>query len=69
MGRGHGVVLVDAKPRYTTVESTANVAAVVVEDYVFAIYSASELRRRYFYFGGFVAWNACVGDCDSPQHG
>jgi hypothetical protein len=62
-------VLIGAKPWVAAVESAANVAAVAIEDYVFAIHTASELRRGNFYFGGFVPRDAGVGDCDSPQHG
>src|SRR5271166_6440730 len=68
MCNGHGIVLIGAKPRHTAIESAANVAAVVVEDYVFAICSAGELHRGNLYFRGFMAWDAGVGDCDSPQH-
>ena len=66
---GQRIVLIGAEPRLSAVESAANVADVVIEDHVFAIHPAGELRPGNFYFRGLIIWNAGVGDCDSPQQG
>jgi hypothetical protein len=40
VGEGHRLMLIGAKPRLATVETTANVATVIVEDDVFAVNAA-----------------------------
>jgi len=60
-------VLIGAEPGFAAVEPAADVALVVVEDYVLALDAARELRRGNFYLGGFVNGDAGVGDCDSPS--
>ena len=67
VGHRHRVVLIRGKPRVTRVESTANGAEVVVQDYVLAIDTASKLRRGNFYFCRFVSSDPSVRDRNSPK--
>ncbi len=67
VSHGHRLVLIGAKPRIAAVQSAANFAIVLVQNDIFAIHSAAELGRGDFHCSRFVAWNAGVGDSDSPQ--
>jgi hypothetical protein len=67
VGYGHGLMLIGAEPGLATVEATANVAAIIVEDDVFAVNAAGELSPGDFHLCGFVAWDASVSDGYAPQ--
>jgi len=69
VGNGQGLVLIGAEPGDAAVKTSADVAGVAVESFVFAICTADELGGGKFYSGGLVAGYASVGDCDAPQHG
>ena len=69
VGERDGVVGVGAEPGVARVKASADRGAVVIEDYIFAVYDAGELGVGDFDLRVFVSGDAGVGDSDSPQHG
>jgi len=64
----HGIVDIGAKPGVAAVETSANVAAVVVQDDVFSICAAGELGVGDFDGSVLEARLAGVGDGNPPKH-
>ena len=73
VGKRQGVMkiartgLACAEPGVAEVETSAKLAAIVVQNDVFAVHAAGELHFGDFDLGGFISRNAGVGDGDSPQ--
>src|SRR5437763_9524008 len=60
---------VSSEPRNPAIESSAYIAAIAVEDYIFPIHSAGQPRLRNFNLRFLETRHASIRYGDSPHHG
>lgn len=61
-------VRIGAEPGTTEVKASANIAAIIIQDNIFPIDFAGQLRPRNFNLRFLESMHASVSHCDSPQH-
>jgi pyrroloquinoline-quinone synthase len=69
VGERDRIVCIRTKPRISPIESSAQSAAIVIQDYIFSVDPARQCGAQNFDFRIFVATDSCVRDRYSPKHG